>query len=50
MKIQTRPIDKLVFYARNPRRNDAAVDRMCRIRDGFKIPSLVRRDSEGGAR
>ena len=24
-----RPIDSLVFYARNPRKNDAAVDRMC---------------------
>ena len=22
-------IDKLIFYARNPRKNDAAVDRMC---------------------
>src|SRR6476646_9241398 len=27
--IQTWPIDKLVFYARNPRKNDSAVDRMC---------------------
>ena len=23
------PIDKLVFYARNPRKNDSAVDHMC---------------------
>ncbi len=23
------PIDKLVFYANNPRKNDGAVDRMC---------------------
>ena len=29
MEIQVWPIDKLVPYARNPRRNDAAVDRMC---------------------
>jgi hypothetical protein len=27
--IQVWPIDKLVFYARNPRKNDSAVDRMC---------------------
>jgi hypothetical protein len=51
MEIQFWPIDRLVVYARNPRRNDAAVDLMCRIREfGFKIPGLVRRDSEGGAR
>ena len=38
------PIDKLVFYVRNPRKNDAAVDRMCSsIREfGFKIPILAR--------
>jgi hypothetical protein len=29
MEIQIWPIDKLIFYARNPRKNDAAVDRMC---------------------
>ena len=42
------PIDTLVFYARNPRKNDAAVDRMCgSIREfGFKIPCLVRSDGE----
>ena len=28
-EIQTWPIDKLVHYARNPRKNDGAVDRMC---------------------
>ena len=34
-------IDRLVFYARNPRKNDAAVDRMCSsIREfGFKSQS-----------
>jgi len=39
-------IDKLVLYARNPRKNDAAVDRMCAsIREfGFKIPVLARSD------
>ena len=48
MEIQTWPIDKLVGYARNPRKNDAAVDRMCgSIREfGFKIPCLVRSDGE----
>jgi DNA modification methylase len=48
MEIQMWPIDKLVFYARNPRKNDAAVDRMCgSIREfGFKIPCLVRSDGE----
>src|SRR5215831_6630385 len=42
------PIDKLVFYARNPRKNDAAIDRMCgSIREfGFKIPVLARGDGE----
>jgi DNA modification methylase len=40
------PIDRLVLYARNPRKNDAAVDRMCAsIREfGFKIPVLARSD------
>jgi ParB-like chromosome segregation protein Spo0J len=48
MEIQRWPIDKLVFYARNPRKNDAAIDRMCgSIREfGFKIPCLVRSDGE----
>src|SRR5499425_1155218 len=42
------PIDRFVFYARNPRKNDAAVDRMCgSIREfGFKIPVLARSDGE----
>jgi DNA modification methylase len=46
--IQTWPIDKLVVYARNPRKNDAAVDRMCdSIREfGFKIPCLARSNGE----
>jgi hypothetical protein len=39
-------IDRLILYARNPRKNDAAVDRMCAsIREfGFKIPVLARSD------
>jgi hypothetical protein len=47
-EIQTWHIDRLVFYARNPRKNDAAVDRMCgSIREfGFKIPVLARSDGE----
>jgi DNA modification methylase len=48
LQIQSWPIDRLVFYARNPRRNDAVVDRMCSsIREfGFKIPVLARSDGE----
>src|SRR6478672_9777611 len=46
--IETWHIDRLVFYARNPRRNDLAVDRMCSsVREfGFKIPVLARGDGE----
>ena len=45
-QILTWPIDKFVLYVRNPRKNDAAVDRMCAsIREyGFKIPCLARSD------
>jgi DNA modification methylase len=48
LEIQIWPIDRLVFYARNPRKNDSAVDRMCSsIREfGFKIPVLARSDGE----
>lgn len=47
-KIEIWLIEKLVFYARNPRKNDSAVDRMCAsIREfGFKIPVLARSDGE----
>jgi len=40
------PIERFIFYARNPRKNDAAVDRMCAsFREfGFKIPCLARSD------
>lgn len=46
--IETWPIERLVEYPRNPRKNDSAVDRMCgSIRElGFKIPCLVRSDGE----
>src|SRR5712691_2739593 len=48
LQIQIWHIDRLVFYARNPRKNDFAVDRMCAsIREfGFKIPVLARSDGE----
>jgi ParB-like chromosome segregation protein Spo0J len=41
-------IDRLALYARNPRKNDAVVDRMCSsIHEfGFKIPVLARSDGE----
>ncbi len=41
-------IDRLIPYPRNPRKNDAAVDRMyASIREfGFKVPCLVRSDGE----
>ena len=48
MEIQTWAIDRLVLYARNPRNNDAAVDRMCgSIQEfGFKLAVLARSDGE----
>ncbi len=48
MEIQNWPIDRLVLYARNPRKNDTAVDRMCSsIREfGFKLPVLARSNGE----
>ena len=44
--IEIWPLSKFVFYTRNPRKNDAAVDRMCSsIREfGFKCPVLARSD------
>jgi DNA modification methylase len=47
-EIRIWPIDKLVVYAHNPRKNEGAVDLMCgSIREfGFKIPCLVRSDGE----
>jgi DNA modification methylase len=48
MEITFWNIDRFVFYARNPRKNDAAVDRMCAsIREfGFAVPVLARSDRE----
>ena len=47
-QIENWPIERLVDYARNPRKNDKAVDRMCSsIREfGFKISVLARSDGE----
>ena len=47
-QVEVWPLDKLVPYARNPRKNDSAVDQMVgSIREfGFKIPCLVRSDGE----
>jgi DNA modification methylase len=46
--IELWPLDKLVPYEKNPRKNDSSVDRMCAsIKEfGFKIPCLVRGDGE----
>src|ERR1017187_4208692 len=48
IRMETWSIDRLIPYARNPRKNDRAVDRMCgSIREfGFKIPCLIRSDGE----
>jgi len=42
------PIEQFIPYAKNPRKNDDAVDRMCAsIREfGFKIPMLARSNGE----
>ena len=47
-QVELWPIERLVEYSRNPRKNDRVVDRMCAsIREfGFKIPCLVRSDGE----
>jgi DNA modification methylase len=47
-QIENWPIERLVEYPRNPRKNDKAVDRMvASIREfGFKIPVLARSDGE----
>jgi hypothetical protein len=46
MRIEMWSIARFVFCARNPRRSDAAVDRMvASIREfGFKVPVLARSD------
>jgi len=47
-QVEVWPIDKLMPYLRNPRKNDAAVDRMmASIHEfGFKIPILARSSGE----
>lgn len=46
LKVETWPIDRLIPYARNPRRNDEQVDRMASaIREfGFRIPIVAKSD------
>lgn len=46
MQIQSIPTDKLIEYARNPRKNDAVVDKMvaCIKEFGFRIPVLAKSD------
>jgi len=46
--IELWPLDKLVPYEKNPRKNDSSVDRMCAsIKEfGFKIPCLARGNGE----
>jgi DNA modification methylase len=47
-RVEHWPIERLIPYARNPRKNDAAVDRMAAsIREfGFKIPVLARSNGD----
>jgi DNA modification methylase len=47
-QVQIWLIDRFRAYPRNPRKNDAAVDRMCAsiLEFGFKIPILARSDGE----
>ena len=46
LKVETWPIDKLIPYARNPRKNDEQVDRMVSaIQEfGFRIPVVAKSD------
>lgn len=46
MQIQQMPIEALIPYIRNPRKNDSEVDRMCSaIREfGFRIPVVAKSD------
>ncbi|GEP00520.1 ParB N-terminal domain-containing protein [Methylobacterium haplocladii] len=46
LKVQEWAIDRLVEYARNPRKNDDVVDEMCAaIREfGFRIPIVAKSD------
>jgi DNA modification methylase len=46
MTLEYWPIDRLIEYARNPRKNDAVVDRMCAAitEFGFRIPIIAKSD------
>jgi DNA modification methylase len=46
LTVETWPVDRLIPYARNPRKNDAAVEQMCgAIQEfGFRIPIVARSD------
>lgn len=46
LQVETWPIDRLIPYARNPRKNDAQVDRMCGVikEFGFRIPIVAKSD------
>jgi ParB-like chromosome segregation protein Spo0J len=48
LRIEFWPVSRLVFYVRNPRRNDKAVDFMVSSiqKFGFKIPVLARSSGE----
>jgi ParB-like chromosome segregation protein Spo0J len=48
LNVEHWPLERLIPYARNPRKNDDAVDRMCAaIREfGFRVPIIAR--SDGG--
>ena len=46
LSIKEFPIDKLIAYARNPRKNDAVIDKMiASIQEfGFRIPIIAKSD------
>lgn len=46
LKVEMWPIERLIPYARNPRKNDAQVDRMCGVikEFGFRIPVVAKSD------
>ena len=46
MQVEYWDVDKLIPYARNPRKNDAAVPKMAGLRKefGFKVPIVIRSD------
>ena len=46
LTVETWPVDRLIPYARNPRKNDTAVEQMCgAIREfGFRIPIVAKSD------